>query len=199
MELSEAYELMGVKVTEKLTPELLTKRYHTAAKKAHPDLGGSQQQMEKLNEAKEILEKLSRLKTGGVGINPFGTKVQDETILESKFQSECVKAWESIGGLCFNVHGHGMQKAGWPDLQLYHLKWTGQLELKVGDNKPSEIQKIVIRDLRARKTPAFVFRLRQGWVYLEDENGMELARANGWRTMPAIQRAELILKLVGGL
>ena len=58
-----------------------------------------------------------------------------------------------------SVHGSAWQKRGWPDMQVYHRRWTGHLELKVERDKASPLQRKRIRDLRAQGTSAFVLRL----------------------------------------
>lgn len=88
-------------------------------------------------------------------------------MLESDFVQQLVEALEGAGALCFKVHGHGMQKAGWPDLQVYSTRWTGHIEVKVNEDC-SNIQKIVIGDLLVRGTPALVLRYVGGAVQAED-------------------------------
>lgn len=77
---------------------------------------------------------------------------------ESNFKRLVVEALRGCNALTFKVHGHGMQAPGWPDLQVYHVRWTGQLELKVGSNSLSAAQRIVINRLVERGAPAFVLR-----------------------------------------
>jgi hypothetical protein len=78
---------------------------------------------------------------------------------EGIFQEHCINAFERLGAKVFNVHGHSMQASGWPDLQVYHPRWTGHLELKVDKNTCSTLQKLTLRDLRHVGTKAFVLRL----------------------------------------
>jgi hypothetical protein len=204
MTLPAAYELLGLDMRVKLSPEILSKAYRKAALTNHPDTKFGElakreaaEKMASINDAKELLEKLVN-RAPGFSANPFGTaKPVDEHVLESKFQEEVIAAWESVGALILKVHGNAFQKAGWPDLQVYHPKWTGHLELKVGDNKPSAIQEIVIRDLMARKTWAYVMRFRTGVVYLETEKGMVLASLEGWKKMTTHQRAQKLLEMLG--
>jgi hypothetical protein len=204
MTLPAAYELLGLDMKIKLTPEALSKAYRKAALANHPDTKFGElakreaaEKMASINDAKELLEKLVN-RAPSFSANPFGTAVPvDDHQLESKFQGEVIAAWEAIGALILKVHGNAFQKAGWPDLQVYHVKWTGHLELKVNDNKPSEIQRIVIRDLMARKTWAFVLRMKAGIVYLENDRGQAISHMEGWRKMTAVQRAHSMLSLLG--
>lgn len=61
--------------------------------------------------------------------------------------------------MTFNVHGHKMQAAGWPDLQIYHPVFTGHIELKIRRNQCSELQQERIKMLKLLGTAAFVLRL----------------------------------------
>jgi hypothetical protein len=77
---------------------------------------------------------------------------------ESAFQSKVKKKLVGAGALVFNVHGHAMQAPGWPDLQVYSPRWTGQLELKTMTGKLSVMQRRRIHQLRKMRVPAFVLR-----------------------------------------
>jgi hypothetical protein len=77
------------------------------------------------------------------------------------------------------VHGHAMQQPGWPDLQVYHVSWFGQLELKCGRNSASTAQRIIIGQLRRRGFPAYILREHDGELQLEDGVGIQLG--DSWR------------------
>jgi len=68
---------------------------------------------------------------------------------------------ESVGAMVFIVHGHLMQAPGWPDLQVYHPKWTGHIEVKTEEDPCRARQIYVIDRLLRRDTNAVVVR-RQG-------------------------------------
>lgn len=89
-------------------------------------------------------------------------------MLESDFGAQVVESLEGVGAVCFKIHGHGMQKSGWPDLQVYSPRWTGHIELKVG-TELSTLQKVVMRDLWVRGMPAVVLRWISGGVQAEDD------------------------------
>ncbi len=63
-----------------------------------------------------------------------------------------------------------MQMAGVPDLLVVHRSWSGFLELKVGTNKLSGIQRKVMKDITARNFPCYVLRWN-GIVTLEALSG----------------------------
>ena len=86
---------------------------------------------------------------------------------ESVFQSEVVAAVKKVGGIAFNVHGHGMQAAGWPDLYIAHRQWTGWLELKVREGRASVLQMKRVDDLRKRDVDAFYLRYVDGDAFME--------------------------------
>lgn len=117
---------------------------------------------------------------------------------ESTFQSNIKSCLEALGALVFNVHGHGMQAAGWPDLQVYHPSWTGHLELKVGDNRLTTLQKLRIHDLVERGTPAYVLRWVEGDVVVESEVGLVLGKvtASHWKGSQGNNRGNLLFDLL---
>ncbi len=78
---------------------------------------------------------------------------------ETEFQKKIVKMLKNRGAMVLNVHGHGMQVSGWPDLYVAHHKWTGWIELKVGDRGVTGLQKVKIRELKKRRVNAVVVRL----------------------------------------
>ena len=89
---------------------------------------------------------------------------------ENEFQSRVVRSLFYQGAWTFNVHGHGMQRPGVPDLLVVHRSWKGWLELKVGKNKPSAIQCKVMQDNLARGFPCYVLR-SNGVITLETLEG----------------------------
>lgn len=119
---------------------------------------------------------------------------------ESKFQQDVIDAFKGLGAEVFNVHGHGMQAAGWPDLQVYHPTWTGHLELKVGVGRLSTLQKIRIQSLVDRGTEAYVLRWEQGLVWLETAVAERLGSIpkDSWSFRTGNNRAHLLFKLLTG-
>ncbi|KKN75689.1 hypothetical protein LCGC14_0377920 [marine sediment metagenome] len=79
-------------------------------------------------------------------------------VKENKFQTKLKKILESQCAFIINQHGHMMQRSGIPDLQIIHRRWHGFLELKVGKNKPSDIQKSVAAAIELRGVPVYVLR-----------------------------------------
>ena len=77
---------------------------------------------------------------------------------ENKFQTKLKKVLESQCAFVINFHGHALQRAGLPDLEIIHKRWHGFLELKMNKNKPSPIQKSVAAAIELRDVPVFVFR-----------------------------------------
>ena len=77
---------------------------------------------------------------------------------ESKFQKQIKKQLESQAAFVINVHGHGMQMRGLPDLQIIHRKWKGWLELKVEKNEASVLQRMVAAKIELRGAPIYVLR-----------------------------------------
>jgi hypothetical protein len=96
---------------------------------------------------------------------------------ESDFQSKLSASLRGAGAMVFNVHGHEMQAAGWPDLQVYSPRWVGQLELKMAAGRLSPMQRRVVGELRRRGFPAWVLRVD---CRLEDHLG-ELHGHVDWR------------------
>jgi hypothetical protein len=79
-------------------------------------------------------------------------------ITESYFQNKVKKQLEKDGAFIINLHGHGWQKKGLPDLEIIHRKWDGFLELKVENNKASVIQKAISEKIIKRDRPCYVLR-----------------------------------------
>lgn len=77
---------------------------------------------------------------------------------ETVFTHSIIGALRSVNALTLKVHGHAMQQPGWPDLQVYHVRWSGHLELKVGRNQLTAAQRIIMEELNRRGAPAFVLR-----------------------------------------
>lgn len=77
---------------------------------------------------------------------------------ENKFQKLVKKELEKKAAFIINLHGHLMQRSGLPDLEVIHSKWHGFLELKVEDNKASDIQRSVAARIAKRGVPIYVLR-----------------------------------------
>ena len=109
---------------------------------------------------------------------------------ESDFQSKLSAALRRTGAMVFNVHGHEMQAAGWPDLQVYSPRWVGHLELKTVAGRLSPMQRRVIGELRRRGFPAWVLRVDGR---LEDHLGavhghVEWMRTDPWTILGELER-----------
>ena len=94
---------------------------------------------------------------------------------EREFQKRIIKMVRDDGGIVFNVHGHGMQTPGWPDLYIalpeseLFDSWQGWVELKVGKNKATPLQEHRITQLQKVGCPACVLRLL-GWPMCQIEH-----------------------------
>jgi len=77
---------------------------------------------------------------------------------ENQFQKKVTKQLEKQAAFIINLHGHLMQKSGLPDLQILHTRWDGFLELKVGKNKASVLQRVIAAKIELRGTPVYVLR-----------------------------------------
>lgn len=84
---------------------------------------------------------------------------------EKEFQNKIIEYFRAHTAWVFNIHGSEWQMSGVPDLLIIHRRWRGFLELKMG-TKPSDLQKKVIRDIKAREFPAWV--LKPDGIYDED-------------------------------
>ncbi len=104
-------------------------------------------------------------------------KFRTDKVRENKFQTRLVGMLEKRGAKVLNIHGHMMQKSGWPDLFISHWDFTGWIELKVEEREVKTHQKLVIKDLRLRGTVAFVLR------YEHDDETLQLDEVPGlcWR------------------
>lgn len=77
---------------------------------------------------------------------------------ESAFKKLINDKLAAGGALVFNVHGHLMQKSGWPDTQIYHARFTGHIEYKENDRRLEALQRRVIRELCVRGAKVVVLR-----------------------------------------
>ena len=119
---------------------------------------------------------------------------------ESEFQREIIRGLESVGSKVLNLHGHRFQVSGWPDLYICG-RWTGWVELKVGDAKPTKLQIMVMKDLLIRGVPAFVVRLKGGVVSCElwYKGGMEsLAYCREWGRRKGATRGLSLIEMFKG-
>lgn len=104
---------------------------------------------------------------------------------ETKFSERLCKVLESQCAFIINMHGHLFQRSGIPDLQILHRRWDGFLELKVGENKPSDLQEKVAKKIQDRGTSCYVFRevitndlLGKISYQLEDFQGKIITKVN---------------------
>ena len=66
---------------------------------------------------------------------------------ETALVEKIIDRLKAEGGFWVKIHGGPMQQAGIPDIiGCYHKRFVG-IEVKVGDNKPSKLQKIVLDEL----------------------------------------------------
>ena len=100
---------------------------------------------------------------------------------ERTYQAQIIKEIQSANGLVLNKWGNVREGSGWPDLYVPSRIWHGWLELKVGKNKCSAIQKIVIRQLVEREVNVHVLRWKDGVETFEDEDGevLQVRRSEG--------------------
>lgn len=64
MTVAEARKLLGIDFDTRLTPEVLKKAYRSASMRAHPDRGGTNAEMQKVNAAFEMLQNTTGGDTG---------------------------------------------------------------------------------------------------------------------------------------
>lgn len=102
-------------------------------------------------------------------------------VLERDFRATLKKDLESVGCCVFTIHGHVFQAAGWPDIQVYHPCWTGHLELKVGGNTATKLQKWRMLELRKRGTPAYLLDLTGEDLVVLNSEEVGIMRLAGWR------------------
>lgn len=103
-------------------------------------------------------------------------------MLENQFRQTLKADLTAVGCLVFTVHGHVFQSAGWPDIQVYHPCWTGHIELKVGRNTATVLQKHRMLELRKRGTPAYLIALEGEDLVVMNSEEVGLMRLAGWRT-----------------
>lgn len=163
-----------------LGPGDLKEAYRRAAFKAHPDRGGNVEDFIRVTKAYELLR-----------VKGFRKKVS-----EAAFQDAVIKAIVDRGGFVFNICGGPMQAAGMPDLYVASHLWTGWLELKVGKNKPSPIQRDKLKKLRRQKVSAMVLRYYKGLIF-EDHEGKVLLETEWVKDGEAILQA--CIKATDGL
>jgi len=80
---------------------------------------------------------------------------------ESEFQSKILKSWKAGGAEVLNLHGHLMMAPGWPDLFVYHWDVHALIELKVGNNTLSGAQRLILKQLTARRVLASAWTLNK--------------------------------------
>jgi hypothetical protein len=112
-------------------------------------------------------------------------------MLESAFQKRIIHDLDNAGALTFNVHGHGFQKSGWPDIQVYSPIWTGHLELKTG-TRPKDLQRIIIKKLNERGTKAYFLRLKDADIIVRNWEWETLAVFGNWLKMDGKRGIQLL-------
>lgn len=104
---------------------------------------------------------------------------------ESDFTRRLMHNIKDVGGLVMPIVAHRRGEPGWPDRLVVHTRWTGFVEVKVDDRQVTALQKIRIRDIRARMhNGAVVVRRAQSasgvfYYQIEDERGERLALFDG--------------------
>lgn len=103
---------------------------------------------------------------------------------ESHFQKRIVKLLKDKGCWLMNVHGERMQKRGVPDLLVLSNKWKGFLELKVGNNKCTELQKVVMEKIEKRNFAVYVLRYDEKLDAIQIENWKgEILNLVAWKAL----------------
>lgn len=154
----EAARILGFERPEYNLESDVRSKFRELCFECHPDQGGSDEKFKRLSEAYGILSSLASRESAGVAYD----------VSEGQFQSRLIAELKKAGAIVFKVHGHAMQASGWPDLQVYSRTWTGHLELKVGDARPTQLQMSVILRLRSVGANAYVARLRDGKLTFDD-------------------------------
>lgn len=153
--------------------------YRVQSKKCHPDRGGSNEAFSRLSIAyrvvKDHLAAAAARETASEDAFIRERVGSGELMRESTFQGQLIRQLEDVKAFVFNVHGHGMQKSGIPDLYVASELWTGWFELKVGNNGVSAIQEIQIIKMRKVGVDSCVLRYRDGVVSVEDPGDL-----GGW-------------------
>lgn len=154
--------------------EDLHEAYRRAAKRTHPDRGGS---VERFNEVKEAYDRLRKRQRFS-----YAELIPKVDMNESKFQKMVIRSLKDTGAMTFNVHGHAMQAAGWPDIYVAHPKWQGWIELKV-TARLRDLQVVRIEDLLARDVNAFVLRWKEERVIASIPVNRDLVdlEETGWK------------------
>lgn len=115
-------------------------------------------------------------------------------MLESQFRATLKADLEAIGCCVFTIHGHVFQAAGWPDIQVYHPCWTGHLELKVGGNTATILQRHRMLELRKRGTPAYILDCTGEDLIVMNSEETGIVRLAQWRSdSNHARRAKLLL------
>lgn len=102
----------------------------------------------------------------------------------TQFQKKVTKLLKSKGCWILNVHGHKMQKSGVPDFLVISRKFNGFIEIKIGKDTCSPIQKAVIKKLKERDFLVYVLRYDEDHdaIQIEDEDGIILSLV-GWEPL----------------
>lgn len=145
-----------------VTPETVQSAFRRAVLSRHPDHGGTAQAFMEAKVARDLLLAYANVRT----------TFHIET--ENKWQPKVKRALEKSGAIVFKVHGHLMQEAGWPDLQVYYGGRVWHLELKVGKHGCESLQKHRIKELRRVGVWAGVFALRQNGMWIENQESEQI-------------------------
>lgn len=94
---------------------------------------------------------------------------------ETAFSDRVRKALERAGAYVIKKHGSRYGVSGQPDLIVFSRQWTGALELKVGNNQLTQIQRLALERITAAGGSAYVLRLSQA-IVIESWWGAELVR-----------------------
>lgn len=81
-------------------------------------------------------------------------------MLERDFQRKITNRFKDLGWETFKIHGHAMQRSGWPDMFVCgHGLGTGVwIELKTDNGTVSTLQQVIITRMRQRGVPVVVLR-----------------------------------------
>lgn len=132
MKYTEALAVLNLSGTP--SPEDVVAAFRRQALLRHPDTGDSAIPMQRLIEARTT-------------INAYVSVQTEETRSESECTKKLQKKLEEGGAFLFKVHGHAMQKSGWPDLEVYSLIFTGLIEFKSATGSLRGDQREVCRRL----------------------------------------------------
>jgi len=91
---------------------------------------------------------------------------------EAKFTKWFCRCIEKNNGMTHAIVGNAMSRGGWPDRYIAHIKWSGFIEFKAGDNRLSEIQQKILKGLKARGVNVFV-------VVFRNKDFFEFRHVNG--------------------